>query len=81
MEEAARKVDEGDRTGAKSILKRIFSTLKTAPEPSAPAVRTEMERVNEYSKRLDDLDAMAPVEVQEMQKEQKYRSYQLLNQQ
>lgn len=81
MEEAARRVDEGDRAGAKSIIKKIFGTLSSAPEPSAPAVRAEMERLQEYSGKLDDLDSMAPGEVQEMQKDQKYRSYKELHQQ
>lgn len=81
MEEAARRVDEGDRAGARSILKKIFGTLSSAPEPSAPAVRAEMERAQEYSGKLDDLDTMAPAEVKEMQKDQKYKSYQQLHQQ
>ncbi len=79
MEEAARKVDEGDSAGAKSIIQRILGTLKAAP--AAPAVKEEMERVEQYSDKLDDLDAMEPGDVQEMQKDLKYRSYQQLHQQ
>jgi Ca-activated chloride channel family protein len=81
MEEAAKRVDEGDRVGADSIIKKIIGALKSAPEPSAPAVKAEMERVEQYSDQLDDLDSMAPGEVREMQKDQKYRSYQQLHQQ
>jgi Ca-activated chloride channel family protein len=79
MEEAARKVDEGDRAGAISIIKKVFGALKAAP--AAPAVKEEMERVEQYSDKLDDLDAMEPSDVREMQKDQKYRSYQQLHQQ
>ena len=81
MEEAAKRVDEGDRVGAESIIKKIIGALKSAPEPSAPAVKAEMERVEQYSDQLDDLDSMAPGEVREMQKDLKYRSYQYLHQQ
>ncbi len=44
MEEAARKVDEGDREGAMSIIRKAVGALMAAPEPSAPTVKEEMER-------------------------------------
>ncbi|MDT8394939.1 MAG: VWA domain-containing protein [bacterium] len=81
MEEAARKVDGGDRAGAMSIIRKAVGALMAAPSPEAPAVKMEMERIKTYSDKLDDLDTMAPGKVREMQKDQKYRSYQQLNQQ
>ncbi|HSG28398.1 MAG TPA: hypothetical protein VLA34_07945, partial [Candidatus Krumholzibacterium sp.] len=79
MEEAAKKVDAGDREGARSVIMRAIGALRAAP--SAPAVKQEMEMVEEYSENLDDLDTMAPAELREMQKEQKYRSYRQIHQQ
>jgi Ca-activated chloride channel family protein len=80
LNEAARKVDEGDRDGARSIIRKVMGALKASPAASAPAVQEEMERAQEYSGRIDVMDDLAPDEVKEMQKDQKYRSYQELNQ-
>ena len=80
MDEAAKKVDEGDRDGARSIIQKVLGALKSSPAASAPAVQQEMERANEYGGRLEGLDDMAPAEVKEMQKDQKYRSYRELHQ-
>jgi hypothetical protein len=79
MEEAARKVDRGDRDGAITIIRRVLGSLKSAP-PNA-AVQSEMERVEDYSLKLEGMDEMAPAEQEEMQKEMKYRNYQELYQQ
>jgi Ca-activated chloride channel family protein len=81
MEEAARKVDRGDRDGALSIIRKVMGALKSSPAASAPALQQEMERANEYGGRLEGLDDMAPAEVKEMQKDLKYRGYQELHQQ
>jgi len=80
MDEAAKKVDEGDRDGALSILKKVMGALKASPAASAPSLKQEMERAEEYSGRIDGMDDMAPAEVREMQKDQKYRSYRELHQ-
>jgi hypothetical protein len=80
MEEAARKVDRGDRDGALSIIQKVMGALKSSPAASAPTLQQEMERANEYGSRLEGLDDMAPAEVKEMQKGLKYRSYQELHQ-
>lgn len=80
MEEAAKKVDRGDRDGALSIIRKVMGSLRSSPAASAPSVQAEMERANEYGSRLEGLDDMAPEEVKEMQKDQKYRSYQELHQ-
>ena len=80
MDEAAKKVDEGDRDGARSIIQKVMGALKASPAASAPALQQEMERAEEYSGRIDGLDDMAPGEVKEMQKDQKYRIYQELHQ-
>jgi len=79
MEEAARKVDKGDKDGALTIIRKVLGTLKSAP-PSA-AVQGEMERVQDYSWKLESMDDMAPSEQEEMQKEMKYRNYQEMYQQ
>ena len=81
LNEAAKKVDEGDRDGARSIIQKVMGALKASPAASAPAVKMEMERAEEYSGRIDGMDDMAPAEVKEMQKDLKYRSYQELYQQ
>jgi Ca-activated chloride channel family protein len=80
MDEAAKRVDKGDRDGALSIIRKVMGALKSSPAASAPAVQQEMERANEYGGRLEGLDDMAPAEVREMQKKQKYWSYQELHQ-
>jgi Ca-activated chloride channel family protein len=80
MNEAAKKVDEGDRDGARSIIQKVMGALRSSPAASAPAVQEEMERAQEYSGRLDGMDDMAPAEVKEMQKDMKYKSYQELHQ-
>ena len=80
MDEAAKKVDEGDRDGARSIIQKVMGALKASPAASAPAVQEEMERAQEYSGRIDGMDDMDPAEVKEMQKDLKYRSYQELHQ-
>ena len=81
MDEAAKRVDKGDRDGALSIIKKALGSLKASPAAIAPAVQEEMERARQYSDRIEGLDDMAPAEVKEMQKDQKYRSYQELHQQ
>lgn len=81
LKEAAKKVDEGDRAGARSIIQKVMGALKSSPAASAPAVQEEMERAQEYTGRIDGMDEMAPAEVKKMQKDLKYRSYQKLNQQ
>jgi hypothetical protein len=73
-------VDEGDRDGARSIIQKVMGALKASPAASAPAVQEEMERAQEYSGRIDGMDDMAPAEVKEMQKDQKFRSYKELHQ-
>ena len=80
MNEAAKKVDEGDRDGARSIIQKVMGALKSSPAASAPAVQEEMERAQEYGGRIDGMDDMAPGEVKQMQKDQKYRSYKELHQ-
>ncbi len=80
MNEAAKKVDEGDSDGARSIIQKVMGALKASPAASAPALQEEMKRAEEYSGRLDGLDDMAPADVREMQKDQKYRSYKELHQ-
>ena len=80
MDEAAKKVDEGDRDGARSIIQKVMGALKASPAASAPTLQQEMERAEEYSGRIDGMDDMAPAEVKEMQKDQKYRSYRELHQ-
>jgi len=80
IDEAAKKVDEGDRDGARSIIQKVMGALKASPAASAPALQEEMERAEEYSGRLDGLDDMAPADIREMQKDQKYRSYRELHQ-
>jgi Ca-activated chloride channel family protein len=79
MNEAAKKVDEGDKDGALSIIKRALGSLKTAPV--SPAVKDEMQRVQDYSVDLEHMDEMAPAEQEEIQKELKFRNYQELHQQ
>ena len=81
LNEAARKVDEGDRDSARKIIQKVMGALKSSPAASAPAVQEEMERAQEYGGRIDGMDDMAPAEVKEMQKDLKYRSYQELHQQ
>lgn len=80
MDEAAKRVDEGDRDGALSIIRKVMGALKASPAASAPALQQEMERAEEYSGQIEGLDDMAPAEVKEMQKDQKYRSYKELHQ-
>jgi len=79
MDEAAKKVDEGDREGALSIIRRALGSLKAAPE--SPAVKSEIERVQDYSVDLESYDELAPAEQEEIQKEMKFRNYQELHQQ
>jgi Ca-activated chloride channel family protein len=79
MNEAAVKVDSGDREGALSIIRQVLDSLKSAPQDEA--VLREMERVKGYSDQIGDLDAMAPDELEEVQKEMKYHNYQELNEQ
>jgi Ca-activated chloride channel family protein len=81
LNEAAKKVDEGDRDGARSIIEKVMGSLRSSPAASAPAVQEELERALEYSGQIEGLDEMAPAEVKEMQKDLKYRSYQELHQQ
>jgi Ca-activated chloride channel family protein len=81
LNEAARKVDEGDRDSARKIIQKVMGALRSSPAASAPAVQEEMERAQEYGGRIDGMDDMAPTEVKEMQKDLKYRSYQELHQQ
>lgn len=80
MDEAAKRVDQGDRDGALSIIRKVMGALKASPAASAPALQQEMERAEEYSGQIEGLDDMAPAEVKEMQKDQKYRSYKELHQ-
>ena len=80
LHEAARKVDEGDRDGAHFIIQKVMGALKSSPAASAPAVQEEMEYIEEFSRRLEGMDDMTPGEVKEMQKDQKFRSYQELHQ-
>jgi len=80
LNEAARKVDEGDRDGARSLIQRVMGTLKASPAAEAPAVQEELERAREYGGRIEGMDAMEPTEVKQMQKDLKYRSYQELYQ-
>ncbi len=81
IDEAAKRVDQGDRDGALTIIRKVMGNLKASPAASSPAVREEMERAAEYGGRIEGLDDMAPAEVKEMQKDQKYRSYQEIYQQ
>jgi Ca-activated chloride channel family protein len=80
IDEAAKRVDQGDRDGALTIIRRVMGSLKASPAASTPALREEMERAAEYGGRIEGLDDMAPAEIKEMQKDQKYRSYQQLHQ-
>lgn len=79
MTEAARKVDEGDKDGALSIIRKVLGSLRSAPQGAA--VQSELERVQDYSLQLEGMDEMAPAEQEEMQKEMKYHNYQELYQQ
>jgi Ca-activated chloride channel family protein len=79
MNEAAKKVDEGDKDGALSIIRKALGSLKAAPE--SPAVKSEIERVQDYSGNLQYYDELAPAEQEEVQKEMKYRNYKELHQQ
>jgi len=79
MNEAARKVDEGDKDGALSIIKKVLGSLESAPQ--SDAVKAEAQRVQDYSMDLERLEEMAPTEQEEMQKEMKYKNYQELYQQ
>jgi Ca-activated chloride channel family protein len=81
INEAAKKVDEGDRDGARSIIRKVMGALKASPAASAPSVQEEMKRAREYEGRIDGMDDMAPDEVKQMQKDFKYRSYEQLHQQ
>jgi Ca-activated chloride channel family protein len=81
LEKAARKVDEGDRDGARTIIEKVMGTLKSSPAASSPAVQKEMERVQDYSGSIDGMDEMTPAEVKQIQKDLKYESYQELHQQ
>ena len=79
MNEAAKRVDEGDKAGALFILRKTLGSLESAPQ--SRAVKTEAQRVSDYSAKLEALEGMAPSELEEMQKEVKYRNYQELHQQ
>jgi len=80
MGEAARKVDQGDRDGALTIIRKVMGKLKASPAASAAAIQEEMERAREYGGRIEVIDDMTSSEINGMQKDQKYRSYQELNQ-
>ena len=77
MNEAAGKVDSGDKAGALSIIRQVLGSLKSAPRDEV--VLQEMERVQDYSDQIEEMDNMAPAEVEEIQKEMKYYNYQELN--
>jgi Ca-activated chloride channel family protein len=73
MEKAAGMVDRGDADGAMSVLKKAEGKLKAAP-PSVEADNARREN-EAYQDKLDNLPAMAPAEVKEMQKGVRYRAY------
>lgn len=81
MNEAARKIDDGDRDAARSIIRKAMGALEASPAAGAPSVQAEMERARDYSGKIEGLDDMSVDEVKEMQKTEKYRSYQELHQQ
>ena len=79
MNEAAKRVDEGDKTGAILVIRKALGTLESAPQ--SRAVKSEAQRVRDYSANLEGLEDMAPSELEEMQKEMKYRNYQEIHEQ
>lgn len=79
MNEAVKRVDEGDKAGAFLIIRKALGFLESAPQ--SRAVKTEALRVRGYSANLEGLEDMAPSELEEVQKEMKYRNYQELHQQ
>ncbi|UCF31714.1 MAG: VWA domain-containing protein [bacterium] len=78
-EEAAEKVDSGDREGALGILRKVADTLRKAA-PSSPAARQELERNEAYQDQIMGMDGMDDRRINEVQKGVKYRSYQELHQ-
>ncbi len=79
MEEAARRLDSGDKTGALGILKKAVNSLRQ--KPSSPAVESEINRNEHYQDQITAMDSMDEDEVKEMQKGVKYRSYQQIHRQ
>ena len=79
-EEAAGRVDAGDREGALGILKKFAEALKKAA-PTSPAAKEELESNRAYQDQIMGMDEMDDRELNEVQKGVKYRSYQELHQQ
>ncbi|MBN2720379.1 MAG: VWA domain-containing protein [Proteobacteria bacterium] len=73
MNEAAKMVDKGDKAGAALVIRKALEFLESAPQSGA--VKSEARRVRDYSANLESLEDMAPSELEEMQKEMKYRNY------
>ena len=78
-DEAARRVDSGDRDKALSLLGRAAEILKSAA-PSAK-IEKELSRNRGYQDDIEGMDAMEPEEIKEIQKDQKFRSYRKMYQQ
>lgn len=76
VQEAARLADQGKKEEAREMLGKAAAGLAAAP-PS-PAVRTEMEKTNEYRDRLDSMKDLSSDEAKGAQKAIKYRSYEML---
>lgn len=79
MEEAAKRLDSGDRAGALGILKKAARALKK--KTASPAIETEIRRNERYQGQITAMDSMDEDEVKEMQKDVKYKSYQKIHRQ